>query len=119
MNILLYRIVPNNFHHLFVFWFAVSEINGNPSLLPNNSLSSTTCLNAFNAKGSCAGTMEVLFSGMQNPLNYNCGTKVKLRAIIGGLTPSNTRQMPHILNLYRIPQVRAFISMHTFKQLKC
>ncbi|XP_066486977.1 vomeronasal type-2 receptor 26-like [Tiliqua scincoides] len=49
--------------------------------------------------------MEVLFSGFQNPLNYNCGMKVKLRAIIGGLTTFNARQMPHIVNLYRIPQL--------------
>ncbi|XP_066487000.1 vomeronasal type-2 receptor 26-like, partial [Tiliqua scincoides] len=49
--------------------------------------------------------MEVLFSEFQNPLNYNCGMKVKLRAIIGGLTTYNARQMPHIVNLYRIPQL--------------
>ncbi|XP_066483489.1 vomeronasal type-2 receptor 26-like [Tiliqua scincoides] len=49
--------------------------------------------------------MEVLFSAFQNPLNYNCGMKVKLRAIIGGLTTYNARQMPHIVNLYRIPQL--------------
>ncbi|XP_066486868.1 vomeronasal type-2 receptor 26-like, partial [Tiliqua scincoides] len=43
--------------------------------------------------------------GFQNPLNYNCGMKVQLRAIIGGLTTYNARQMPHIVNLYRIPQL--------------
>lgn len=62
--------------------------------------------------------MEVLFSAFQNPLNYNCGMKVKLRAIIGGLTTYNARQMPHIVNLYRIPQVCAFISVYIFKQWK-
>ncbi|XP_066483486.1 vomeronasal type-2 receptor 26-like [Tiliqua scincoides] len=49
--------------------------------------------------------MEVLFSRLQSPLNYNCEKKDKLRAIIGGLTPYNSRQMPQILNLYKIPQL--------------
>ncbi|KAJ6651669.1 hypothetical protein lerEdw1_020734, partial [Lerista edwardsae] len=96
--------VPNNYHHVLAFWFAMNEIDRNPNLLPNNSLSYTFYLTAFNAKGSCSGTMEVLFWRLQSPLNYNCGRKDKLRAIIGGLTTYNSRQMPQILNLYKLSQ---------------
>ncbi|XP_066486981.1 vomeronasal type-2 receptor 26-like [Tiliqua scincoides] len=48
--------------------------------------------------------MDLLFTGQRNPLNYHCGRKQKLMAIIGGLTSHNANQMPHILSIYKIPQ---------------
>ncbi|XP_077774234.1 vomeronasal type-2 receptor 26-like [Podarcis muralis] len=49
--------------------------------------------------------MQILFLSSGNPLNYICVRKYKLMAIIGGLTSHNSKQMPHILNTYKIPQL--------------
>ncbi|XP_061447552.1 vomeronasal type-2 receptor 26-like [Rhineura floridana] len=40
-----------------------------------------------------------------NSLNYICDKTFKLMAIIGGLTPHNSKQMPHILNIYKMAQL--------------
>ncbi|XP_042329836.1 vomeronasal type-2 receptor 26-like, partial [Sceloporus undulatus] len=49
--------------------------------------------------------MDVLFTGHKNPPNYICNKKWKIMAIIGELSPHNTKQMPHILNIYKMLQL--------------
>ncbi|XP_042329829.1 vomeronasal type-2 receptor 26-like [Sceloporus undulatus] len=49
--------------------------------------------------------MTLLFTGDGNPPNYICKRKYKLMAIIGGLSSHNSRQMPHILNIYKMAQL--------------
>ncbi|XP_061447553.1 vomeronasal type-2 receptor 26-like [Rhineura floridana] len=49
--------------------------------------------------------MDLLFRSHGNPLNYICGKTDKLKAVIGGLTSHNSNQMPHILNIYKMPQL--------------
>nr|XP_034992693.1 vomeronasal type-2 receptor 26-like [Zootoca vivipara] len=80
------------------------EIKKNARLLPNNTVLATITKNAYNEMGSCKGTMDLLFLRQGNPINYICDKTYKLMAIIGGLTSQNSKQMPHILNIYKIPQ---------------
>ncbi|XP_042329828.1 vomeronasal type-2 receptor 26-like [Sceloporus undulatus] len=49
--------------------------------------------------------MSVLFTGDGNPPNYLCKRKYKLMAVIGGLSSHNSKQMPHILNIYKMAQL--------------
>ncbi|XP_061447544.1 vomeronasal type-2 receptor 26-like [Rhineura floridana] len=98
-------LLPNYYHQFLVFMFAMNEINKNAHLLPNSTLSSTFAQNAHNEMGACAGTMEVLFLQQGNRLNYICGKTYKLMAIIGGLNAQNSKQMPHILNIYKMAQL--------------
>lgn len=83
----------------------MSEVNKDASLLPNSTLGYQIYENAYNAVGTSFGTISVLFAGQGNPVNYHCGRNRKLMAIIGGLTFQNTNQMPHILHIYKMPQV--------------
>ncbi|XP_061447542.1 vomeronasal type-2 receptor 26-like [Rhineura floridana] len=83
----------------------MNEINKNANLLPNITLSSIFAQNANNERGTSYGTMDLLFLRHGSPINYMCGKSFKLMAIIGGLTPHNSKQMPHILNIYKMPQV--------------
>ncbi|CAI5791110.1 vomeronasal type-2 receptor 26-like [Podarcis lilfordi] len=83
----------------------MNEINNNDHLLPNTTLSSIITPTVLNEVGSCAGTMELLFQNQGNPINYICDKTYKLMAIIGGLTSHNSKQMPHILNIYKMPQL--------------
>ncbi|KAJ6651668.1 hypothetical protein lerEdw1_020733 [Lerista edwardsae] len=101
-------VMPKNYHQVLSFVYAMNEINQNADLLPNKTLKYKIQESAYNAMGTCAGTMALLFSEQRNPLNYLCNRKQKLMAIIGGLTAHNANQMPHILNIYKMPQVCIF-----------
>ncbi|XP_061447535.1 vomeronasal type-2 receptor 26-like [Rhineura floridana] len=83
----------------------MNEINKNIQLLPNNTMSYLFTQNAFNTMGTCFATMEALFLTSGNPLNYLCGKNFKLMAVIGGLNSHNSKQMPHILNIYKMAQL--------------
>ncbi|XP_077774232.1 vomeronasal type-2 receptor 26-like [Podarcis muralis] len=83
----------------------MNEINNNDHLLPNTTLSSIITHTVLNEAGSCSGTVELLFQNQGNPINYICDKTYKLMAIIGGLTSHNSKQMPHILNIYKMPQL--------------
>ncbi|XP_066486703.1 vomeronasal type-2 receptor 26-like [Tiliqua scincoides] len=52
---------------------------------------------------------EHLIRDQRQPLNYVCSKEKKLIVIIGGLIPQNSKVMPHILNIYRIPQLHHFL----------
>ncbi|XP_066485695.1 vomeronasal type-2 receptor 26-like [Tiliqua scincoides] len=83
----------------------MKEINKNAHLLPNKTLGYKVLDISSNTMGNCLGTMDFLFTGQRNPLNYHCGRKKRLLAIIRGLTSHNANQMPHILSVYKIPQI--------------
>ncbi|XP_053216152.1 vomeronasal type-2 receptor 26-like [Podarcis raffonei] len=102
---LLFCIHPNYYHQVLVFMFAMNEINQNVHLLPNKTLSPIFGHNYENEMGDCGGTMYLLFLKQGSPLNYICGKAYKLMTIVGGLTSHNSKQMPHILNTYKMPQL--------------
>ncbi|XP_061447539.1 vomeronasal type-2 receptor 26-like [Rhineura floridana] len=83
----------------------MNEISRNAHLLPNSTLSSIFTQNAHNEMGTSYGTMDLLFKRHGSPFNYICGKSYKLMAIIGGLTSHNSKQMPQILNIYKLPQL--------------
>ncbi|KAH0626208.1 hypothetical protein JD844_001045 [Phrynosoma platyrhinos] len=97
--------LPKFCHQYFAFQFAMKEINQNAHLLPNATLDQRWTHKANNEMGTCSGTMNLLFTRDGNPPNYNCNRKYKLMAVIGGLSSHNSRQMPHILNIYKMAQL--------------
>ncbi|KAH0626206.1 hypothetical protein JD844_001043 [Phrynosoma platyrhinos] len=98
-------ILPKYFQQYLVFQFAREEINKNGNLLPNHTLGEIFAPNIYNEMGTCLATMDVLFTGHMNPPNYICNRKYKIMAIVGGLSSHNSKQMPHILNIYKILQL--------------
>ncbi|XP_061447530.1 vomeronasal type-2 receptor 116-like [Rhineura floridana] len=101
----LTSLLPNYYHQVLVSEFAAKEIDKNSHILPNKTLGYLYSLNMNNEFGNCYGTMDALFFLQGSPVNYNCGKRKKLMAIIGGLTPHNSKQMPMILNIYKMPQL--------------
>lgn len=98
-----YSMLSRNYHQVLAFVFAMNEINRNANLLPNNTLEFEIYTDILNAAGISYGTMNLLFRGC--PVNYHCGQKKQLMAVIGGLIPQNTIHMPNILYTYKLPQV--------------
>lgn len=103
-----FSIIPKYFHCFFAMMFARFEIEKDVNLLRNKTLNFLLIENANNARGSCSGTMGLLFTRQGHPLNYVCSKEKELIVIIGGLITQNSKLMPHILSIYRIPQVCVF-----------
>uniref|UniRef100_F7B4Y8 G-protein coupled receptors family 3 profile domain-containing protein n=1 Tax=Xenopus tropicalis TaxID=8364 RepID=F7B4Y8_XENTR len=96
------------YQHFQALRFALEEINGNPTLLPNKTL-------GFYVYDSCAalrreieGTLWILTGKSQAIPNYSCREKPPLTAIIGHSKSTYSILMAHILGLYKYPQVGRF-----------
>ncbi|KAJ7314155.1 hypothetical protein JRQ81_006095 [Phrynocephalus forsythii] len=98
-------LIPKNYQHILAFAFAVKEINKKDKLLPNTTLDYKIYDNAFDSWIASGNTLDLLFPGKIDHLNYNCARKGKAMAVIGGLTSHTSMQMAHILNVYNIPQI--------------
>ncbi|XP_053120246.1 vomeronasal type-2 receptor 26-like, partial [Hemicordylus capensis] len=96
--------MPKNYQHVLAFIFAIQEINRNDHLLPNITLGFEIYDNVFNPLRAVGNTLQFLFTGQGNPLNYNCDGKQQLVLAIGGLTSPNSMQMASVFNTYKIPQ---------------
>ncbi|XP_053120253.1 vomeronasal type-2 receptor 26-like, partial [Hemicordylus capensis] len=103
-------LMPKNYQHVLAFIFAIQEINRNDHLLPNITLGFEIYDNVFNPLIAVENTLQFLFTGQGNPLNYNCDGKQQLVLAIGGLTSPNSMQMASVFNTYKIPQLHAFLS---------
>ncbi|XP_031754133.1 vomeronasal type-2 receptor 26 [Xenopus tropicalis] len=93
------------YQHFQALRFALEEINGNPTLLPNKTL-------GFYVYDSCAalrreieGTLWILTGKSQAIPNYSCREKPPLTAIIGHSKSTYSILMAHILGLYKYPQI--------------
>ncbi|XP_053120233.1 vomeronasal type-2 receptor 26-like [Hemicordylus capensis] len=93
-----------NYQHVLVFVFALNNVNKNVHLLPNTTLGSKIYDNYFNPRDTYKNTLDLLFTGQGNPINYKCG-RVKRMVTIGGLASQNSIQMTNILHTYKISQL--------------
>ncbi|XP_066469190.1 vomeronasal type-2 receptor 26-like [Tiliqua scincoides] len=99
------------FWDLLPFFFAIHEINQNPSLLPNVSLGYNIYENHFNAKLTYDAVTDLLSTGQKSLPNYTCGRKNKLVTVLDGTDSSISGQISSVLSIYKIPQVNyGFVS---------
>uniref|UniRef100_F7BSE9 G-protein coupled receptors family 3 profile domain-containing protein n=1 Tax=Xenopus tropicalis TaxID=8364 RepID=F7BSE9_XENTR len=99
------KFLAEFYQHFQALRFALEEINGNPTLLPNKTL-------GFYVYDSCAalrreieGTLWILTGKSQAIPNYSCREKPPLTAIIGHSKSTYSILMAHILGLYKYPQI--------------
>ncbi|XP_056425663.1 extracellular calcium-sensing receptor-like [Hyla sarda] len=97
-----------NYQQLQSMIFAVEEINGNPTILPNVTL-------GFQAYDSCdvlrhdlQGTLQILSGSNKVLPNYRCLVNVPLSVIIGPSISTHSILVAHILGLYKYPQISHF-----------
>lgn len=98
-------MIPKNYQHILAFAFAIHEINQNAELLPNATLGYKIYDNSFDPWRACQSTLDLLFWQKGNRVNYNCGRKEDVLAVLGDLTSQNSMQMANILSIYNVPQV--------------
>ncbi|XP_063158607.1 vomeronasal type-2 receptor 26-like [Candoia aspera] len=109
--IFLSKFMTKKYQHVLSMFFALYEINRNIKLLPNTTLGLEVYENSFEVRFAAKSILDLLSMRQRNPINYSCvrRRKRKILAIIGGLTSPNSIHMAHVLNTYKIPQLRYFL----------
>uniref|UniRef100_A0A8C5MKU0 G-protein coupled receptors family 3 profile domain-containing protein n=1 Tax=Leptobrachium leishanense TaxID=445787 RepID=A0A8C5MKU0_9ANUR len=88
--------------------FALDEINGNPSLLPNVTLGFQVYDSCFGLQQELDGTLKMLTGQKQGVPNFSCKRYPPMSAIIGHATSTFSILNAQVLGLYRFPQISHF-----------
>ena len=98
-----------NYQYILALNFAIEEINGNPSLLPNISLG----FDFYNVRFTEKYTLDNAFIWLTALVhrkyfpNYNC-KKRNFTAALTGTSWITSAQIGTLLQLFKFPQVRKF-----------
>ncbi|XP_060137369.1 vomeronasal type-2 receptor 26-like [Zootoca vivipara] len=103
------NVVLKFYQHILALVFAVNEINGNPSILPNVTLGFHIYDSYYDARMTYQTTMDLLFKFRRFVPSYKCNTQKNLIAVIGGLGSDVSVQMAELLSLYKYPQLHPFL----------
>ncbi|XP_053117023.1 vomeronasal type-2 receptor 26-like [Hemicordylus capensis] len=97
-------MVTKFYQHILALAFAVKEVNKSPNILPNITLGFHIYDSYNSARMTYRTNLDLLFNAERFFLNYECGSKKRLMAIIGGLGYDFSMHMANIIGLYKIPQ---------------
>ncbi|XP_015284635.1 PREDICTED: vomeronasal type-2 receptor 26-like [Gekko japonicus] len=104
-NIHLERPVPKNYQHILALVFAISEINKDPTLLPNITLGFRIFEDTYFARMTYQAGLSFLSTGDQVVPNYRCSRQEKVFSVIGSLYSRISMQMASLLGLFKIPEL--------------
>ncbi|XP_078524881.1 vomeronasal type-2 receptor 26-like [Lissotriton helveticus] len=88
--------------------FAIDEINGDQTILPNFTLGTLIYNTCSSAKKAIKSSLQML-TGQEKPIpNYKCKGSSLLTAVIGESSSTISVSIARLLGLYRFPQVSYF-----------
>ncbi|XP_061447675.1 extracellular calcium-sensing receptor-like, partial [Rhineura floridana] len=97
-------MVTKDYQQALALAFAVSEINENPTILPNVSLGFHIS-DIYYSQSRIYYTAMEFFSAQHKFIpNYQCAIQNNLIAAIGGLGSETSRHLATILDMYKLPQ---------------
>ncbi|XP_077171469.1 vomeronasal type-2 receptor 26-like [Paroedura picta] len=99
------RMATKLFQNVLALAFAISEVNGDPKLLPNVTLGFHLYDSYHNMMLTYRSILDLLFKSHRLAANYRCTTQKNLISVIGGLGSDVSSRMADILGLYKIPQL--------------
>ncbi|XP_029435782.1 vomeronasal type-2 receptor 26-like [Rhinatrema bivittatum] len=103
------------FRHLFVFYFAIQEINQNLEILPNITLGFHISDSCTDAGFSLCGTLMIL-TGILNPVpGFSCHQQGQLAGLIGSFSSVTSHAISRVTGIYRYPQLNQYIKEVHFK----
>ncbi|KAG6466939.1 type-2 vomeronasal receptor [Crotalus adamanteus] len=98
-------LITKFYQHVLSLAFAVKEINENPHILPNLTFGFHMYDSYNNPKLTYRTTLDMVFKSHTFVPNYECGTRKKLMAIIGGLGSDTSSHIAEMIDFYKIPQL--------------
>ncbi|XP_062992906.1 vomeronasal type-2 receptor 26-like [Elgaria multicarinata webbii] len=107
-------VFPKHYQHILALAFAIKEINENSQILPNVTLGFHIYDSYDNARKTYHATM-LLLTTLENVVpNYVCDIQNILIAVIGGLDSEISLYVANILDIYKTPQLQAFLKWVSF-----
>ncbi|XP_061447383.1 vomeronasal type-2 receptor 26-like [Rhineura floridana] len=97
--------MTQNYQHIMALVFAVKEINDNPKILPNITLSFKIYSNYFSPQFTYQASLKVLSTRDRFIPNYKCDVQDNLIAVIGGPNSNIVEHTGTIVGIYKIPQL--------------
>ncbi|XP_063003389.1 vomeronasal type-2 receptor 26-like [Elgaria multicarinata webbii] len=96
--------VIKNYQHFLALVFAITEINMDPTLLPNTTLGFRLYqhLDVFRVMHEIC--LSLLSTRGQVVPNYKCDRQDQLLSVIGGLDSTSSREIASLMGIYKIPQ---------------
>ncbi|XP_077171468.1 vomeronasal type-2 receptor 26-like [Paroedura picta] len=98
-------VITKLFQHVLALAFAISEVNGDPKLLPNVTLGFHLYDSYYNMMLTYRSILDLLFKSHRLDANYRCTSRKNLMAVIGGLGSDVSFRVADIIGLYKIPQL--------------
>ncbi|KAG6539329.1 type-2 vomeronasal receptor [Crotalus adamanteus] len=93
------------YQHILSLEFAITEINRNPNILPNDTLGFQIYNTYFMPSWTYRASLELFSTKGQVIPNYSCDMQHRPIAVIGGPTTEVCLQMATILSIYKMPQL--------------
>ncbi|KAF7235375.1 Vomeronasal type-2 receptor 26 [Varanus komodoensis] len=97
--------VIKNYQHFLAFAFAITELNKNPTLLPNTTLGFRIRQHKDIVAKMHQNSLALLCTRGRIVPNYKCDRKVGLFSVIGGLDSHSSREIASLLGIYKVPQL--------------
>ncbi|XP_063003385.1 vomeronasal type-2 receptor 26-like [Elgaria multicarinata webbii] len=102
---LVLRTILKNYQHFLAFVFTITELNNDPTLLPNTTLGFRIFEHKDIIRRMHENSLSLLSTRGQRIPNYKCSRKDKLLSIIGGLDSQSSREIASLMGIYKIPQL--------------
>ncbi|XP_070794291.1 vomeronasal type-2 receptor 26-like, partial [Pituophis catenifer annectens] len=113
------RYTTSNYQQFLALMFAVSEVNKDFLLLPNNTLGFSIYGHFQREKYISLNSLSMLSSQGQVVPGYKCHLQDTLLSIIGGLSAKSSILMASIFSIFKIPQSSTDHDESWKEDLKC
>ncbi|XP_054850004.1 vomeronasal type-2 receptor 26-like [Eublepharis macularius] len=101
--------VPKYYQHILALAFAIKEINGNPSILPNISLGFHILNSYYVPRMTYKATLSLLSTHRNFVPNFKCDIQNNQIAVIGGLSSETSADIATIVAIKKMPQLHHFL----------
>ncbi|KAF7235028.1 hypothetical protein EYD10_18119 [Varanus komodoensis] len=97
--------IIENYQHFLALAFSITELNKDPTLLPNTTLGFRAHEHMNLPQRMLANSLSLLSTRGRMVPNYKCDRQDKLLSVIGGLDSKSSKEIASLVSIYKIPQL--------------